>query len=607
MISNFETCPEAMTMAGQSLLSVAAWWVAWVYALSLSLPLLLPAHKMKPPTSPKELFENWAREVVFKQAGLTVSEIDADGLTELVAVATSPAPIADFVPVRVEPWTASPGIDFEVAESGLEIHFERGAVEGKVRVIPGWGPGVRIVAGKEWKPSRSFRLWLQSGRTEVAAGDRAMCTVTISDDADKPINLGSIGVEFARDKMRVPRSALATTAIDVEAEAPVAKPVPIAFELSQTIDGRRRSLGTFARTLPTGERRLSFRLADAFPAEELERLGLNDDGLLGLDETYELQMDPERPLFPGTGVETCELVVENSGPPPSSRLVYFDRNKREVEWLDPEGYVTVEYDGPPLRNRSTHFVTIDGRRLPGEVVIGPRDQRGSLVPLADHDWRGREGRRCGVAGQCGSGCCKGQGGCSGKAVCGEPVPGDYMLIVVNNERLHDPDNRIVEQVRKALADESAKPYGNGAIILNPTDEDTLTPKGGGPDPAKVFQPFDKEGHDVAGQLKRIEEVVARKREAAANPDLRAVVVWPERDLAAESGIRPVQGADLKPMSILLPDARASYARDVERGLLPPGVLPGEVTVRAPGERELEAHLVNVIAEGDADRDAESTP
>jgi len=63
-----------------------------------------------------------------------------------------------------------------------------------------------------------------------------------------------------------------------------------------------------------------------------------------------------------------------------------------------------------------------------------------------------------------------------------------MLIVVNNERLHDPDNRIVEQVRKALADESAKPYGNGAIILNPTDEDTLTPKGGGPDPAKVFQP-----------------------------------------------------------------------------------------------------------------------
>ncbi len=593
-------------MGGQSLLTVAAWWVAWVYALSLSLPLLLPRIEIPPVTDPEPEFRRWAREVVFKERGLRVLETDADGLTKLKAVATSPAPIAGNVKVAVEPLTARPGVDYEISQSGLQIHFDRGAVEGKVRVIPGEGPGVRIVAGEEWQKERTFRLWLQSGENEVAAGDLAMCVVTIEDGA-KPIDLGSIPVGFTQERIGGPRASLPATVIEVEAEAAADKAVPIAFDLSQSIDGQRRSLARFKRTLPAGERRLSFRLADEFSPTQLEKYGLAEDDLPGIDEIYELEMTPDHPLFPVGGKNTCQLVAENTGTPPDARLVYFDRQKREVEWLDPEGYVTVEYEGSPLRNRSTHFVTIDGQRLPGEVVIDPRARRGSLVPLAGVDWADRRGRRCGVASQCGSGCCKGQSGCSGKAVCGEPVPGDYMLIVVNNERLHDPGDGVVDQVRRALADESAKPYGNGAIILNPTDEDTLTPEGGGPDPEKVFQPFGQEGHDVAGQLKRIEEVVARKREAAANPDLRAVVVWPERDLASEAGIRSVDGDNLQPMSFLLPDAAASYARTVERGLVPPGVRPGAVTVRAPRERELEEHLVNVIAESEAADDGQATP
>jgi hypothetical protein len=85
-----------------------------------------------------------------------------------------------------------------------------------------------------------------------------------------------------------------------------------------------------------------------------------------------------------------------------------------------------------------------------------------------------------------------------------------------------------------------------------------------------------------------------------------VVVWPERNLAAGSGVRPVAGADQQPVSFLLPDAAASYARNIERGLMPAGVVGGDVTVRAPKEQELRSHLVNVVAEGRA-ADGESAP
>jgi hypothetical protein len=582
-------------MTGQSLLSVAGWWVAWVYALSLSMPLLLGPVAGDADPEFDALFDRWAREVVFKSPGLTVSQADPAGLAELRAVATSPAPVSGNVRVFVEDMTAKQETDFEVATRGAEIHFDKGAVEGTLRVMPGWGPDVRIVDLKKWKEPRSFRLRLQSGPDAVAAGDLAMCTVTI-DDGPKPSDLDLIPVGFAREAIPVPLADLATMPIEIAAASAVAKPVPITFDVFHTLNGVRRPIGRFERKLATGERRTSFRLADVFTAEQLERAGLTDNGEPGLDETYEIDLMAPPPLFPDSP-RTCRITAQNTNQPPGTKLVYFDAEKREIPYLDPEGFVTIEYDGSPLRNRSTHTVSIDGVPLSDQVVVDPRTRRGRLVSLRGFDWTGRRGRRCGVSTACGSGCCRGQAGGSGRALCGEPVPGEYMLIVVNNERLHDPDDGIVAEVRRALADEAAKPYGNGAIILNPKDEDTLTATGGGPDPKKIFEPFNEEGHDVAGQLRRIEEVVARKREAAAKPDLRAVVVWPERDLAAGAGVRPVAGPDLQPISFLLPDAAASYARDVARGLVPPGVGPGAVTVRGPKERELQAHLVNVIAEG----------
>ena len=589
-------------MAGQSLLTVAGWWVAWVYALSLSLPMLLgPIDNPGPGFN--EVFERWAREVFFKSSGMVVSQTNPAALAALTAVATSPAPVAGNVKVLVEEKTALDGVDFEVADRGAEIHFEKGAVEGNLRLLSGWGPDIRIVSLEQWKEPRSFRLRLQPSPDAVASGDRAMCTVTIDDGPKLPQKPGLIPIGFSFKSMPLLLRNFATTPFEVTAAAAVAEKVPVKFDVYRTRDGVRHWLGKFERILATGDRRTTFRLADVFSPEQLEDFGLTDTGRPGSDETYEIDLMAPPPLFPDARSRTCRIAAENTNRPPDMRTVYLNAEGDEVSYLDPDGgSIVLEYDRP-MTNDSEHLVTINGKRL-GVAMFPTGSRRSGPVSLVSGEGlAGMGGRKCGVATQPGRGCCKGQGGGEGKALCGEPVPGDYMLIVVNNERLHDPNDGIVAEVQRALADEAAKPYGNGAIILNPDDEDSLTPNGGGPDPKKMFQPYNKDGHDVAGQLKRIEEVVARKREAAANPDLRAVVVWPERDLAAGSGVRPVAGADLQPMSFLLPDAAASYARNVERGLVPPGVSPGDVTVRAPKERELQAHLLNVITEGEAAGDA----
>jgi hypothetical protein len=429
----------------------------------------------------------------------------------------------------------------------------------------------------------------------MTPGDRGLCLVTIDDGAE-PLDSGRIKVGFAKQDLAVPLKDLASTPIELTAATAVDKPVPVMFSLHRTLEGERKPLGKFERTFERGTRRMTFRLSDELEPDELERLGMIDTGAPGRDDTYELDLLPSSPLFPD-GSPTCRILATNTNRPPETKLRYLDKDGRQISYLDWNGgSVELEYDRG-MANASDHVLTIDGQQI-GVASFAAGSTRSNPISLAGKGLEKRVGRRCGVTTQPGGGCCKGQGSCSGKVLCGEPVAGDYMLIVVNNERLHDPSDTIVAEVRRALADEKAKPYGNQAIILNPDDEDALTSGEGGPDPKKMFQPFNKEGHDVASQLKRIEEVVARKREAAANPDLRAVVVWPERDLAAKTGVRAVDGADLQPMSFLLPDADASYAGAVGRQLMPPGAGLRDFTVRAPDSRELRAHLVNVIGERD---------
>ena len=79
-------------MNGQSLLSVAGWWVAWVYALSLSLPLLLGKVDSGLSVGFDSLFDSWAREVRFKSQGLTVSGRDIAELDGVEGGGQQPSP-----------------------------------------------------------------------------------------------------------------------------------------------------------------------------------------------------------------------------------------------------------------------------------------------------------------------------------------------------------------------------------------------------------------------------------------------------------------------------------------------------------------------------------
>ncbi|MBM4058386.1 MAG: hypothetical protein FJ275_09150, partial [Planctomycetes bacterium] len=272
-------------MNGHSLLSVAGWWVAWVYAISLSLPMLLGSIRNESHQGFDEVFQRWSREIVFSSTGVTVSEAERDGLATLKAISTNPAPVAGNVRVRVEELTARNGTDFEVAERGAEIHFDKGATEGTLRFLPDWGPDVRVVGAAEWQPPRSFRLRLQSGKDAVSAGDLAMCTVTI-DDGPEPVKSDLTPVRFARKQIVVPRKDVATTDIEFAADSTVAETVPVSFDLYRDVDGSREPLGQFTREITKGGRKTAFRLADVFSPTELEKMGIADDGLPGLDEAY---------------------------------------------------------------------------------------------------------------------------------------------------------------------------------------------------------------------------------------------------------------------------------------------------------------------------------
>lgn len=571
---------------GQSIFSLFGWWVAWVYALSLALPLVLP--KGSGPDDPR--FRDWAAEVRFASNGFSLVESDVNGLLGLKAVLTEPAPIAMDVPVEVRPATAQEGSDYRVAPTGATVLFEKGATEGALRLVQERGPDVAPIDDDVWKGPRSLRLRLLGNAKVVAAGDAGLCTVTIQDDEPAPKDLTPI--RFVQSDVATTERGLAAVMIEAEAEAAVAQRTPVEFQLFRSGSDGRQSLGTFQRVLAPGDRRIALRLEDAMTDEERRRLGVADDDRPGLDEAYELEMLAPPPLYPADS-GACRILASNDDMAPNTRVVYFDEQGREIPYLDPKGSMTVELVGEPLETQSQYDLSIDGRDLPDGVVVPAGRRRGNLVPLGRCGLGACRGRRCGVGVKCRGGCCPGQQGVNQRSLVGAPVPGDALVVLVNNERLHERGDRIVDHVKAALGKESIDLYDDSVVILNRDGEERMTAQSGQPDPAKAFRPFEHAGDDVAGQLKRIEEFVARKRESAAREDLRAVVIWPERDLAAGEGLQPAGGGSA-PISFLLPDADRASTHALRKGLVPNDAAPGSVTVRSPSARELENHLQNVL-------------
>jgi hypothetical protein len=566
--------------------SLFGWWVAWVYALSLALPVVLP--KAGGPANPR--LRDWSAEVRFSSAGFSVVESDVNGLLGLKATLTAPAPIAIEVPVEVRPATAEEGRDYRVSPMGTTVLFEKGSSEGRLRLVRGHGPDVTPIDDESWRGPRSLRLRLLGNSRVFAAGDASSCTVTIEDDEPTPKDLTPL--RFVSSEVATTERKLAGLEIEAEAGAPVSQQTPLEFQLFKTGTAGRQAVTTFQRRLAPGERRVVFRLEDVLDSEEQRRLGVADDARPGADESYELVMRAPAPLYPvDPGV--CRILVADDDEPPQVRPLYFDTAGREIPYLDPAGGMTVELMGEPLETESLYELSVDGREVSESVVVPAGKRRGNVVPLERCGLGACRGRRCSVNLQCRAGGCRGQRGVSERALVDAPVPGDALVVLVNNGRLHERGDRIVEQVRAAIATGTNGLYGDAVQILNREGEDRMTAQGGGPDPDKAYRPFEQAGEDVADQLKRVEEFVARKRESAAREDLRAVVIWPERDLGAGEGLAPVEGG-AAPISFLLPDADPSSTHELRRALVPREAPPGSVTVRAPAASELKEHIENLL-------------
>lgn len=207
----------------------------------------------------------------------------------------------------------------------------------------------------------------------------------------------------------------------------------------------------------------------------------------------------------------------------------------------------------------------------------------------------------------GCGACGGQadGACVASAESqsvpvGSPVPGDFLMLLVNSQRLHEPGAGITEQTMTAI--EGEKAYKDAVLLVDEVGERELKAGGPPPEAANTFRPFREEGDNLAGQAEKIASTVARKRDTAENPDLRAIVIWPERELSSSSDLsalktlaRPENG----PISILCPDADPTVARRIAAELAPTSGGKGRVTVRCPKTPELKHHIRDIIDSGKA--------
>lgn len=185
------------------------------------------------------------------------------------------------------------------------------------------------------------------------------------------------------------------------------------------------------------------------------------------------------------------------------------------------------------------------------------------------------------------------------------MPGDFLLVLVNNQRLHEPGDKVAENVIKAIKDEKA--YKDAAVVVNERDDAALKAGGPPPDPEKAFKPFAKENENIDGQVDRLVETIAEKRTNAANPNLRAVVVWPERELSSASSVEGLSKLVREaggPISILCPDADPEKARRLATALNAEAG-GGEVTVRSPKTAELVEHIQDVIHGGAAGGDGDA--
>ena len=413
------------------------------------------------------------------------------------------------------------------------VQFAKGSRSGCIHTGV-HGPDISILNDDTYTGVRTFRLQLEGTEEVTAATDQGgLCTVTINEDDAKPVDL--IPARFSQDKVEVLEKELADKKFRIETASAVAENANITLRLHRIKDGKRLLLKEFQSQIGTGDRGATFQLSDVMSPKELSDAGIADNLLPGMDKEYEIDAEAPPPLFPASP-RTLSIVAKNDDGVP--RIVFLDNNHR-----DPS----------------------------------------------------HRGFRCQPKG----GCCKGQAGCQGdiRYEDDEAAPGDYLVILVNNERLHEPNDTIVQQVVESLQKNAIRVYQSGVIVLNRDGESILKTPLDRPSPSGAFRPFEDPAEDVAGQMQRVLATIVAKRKDAQRPDLRAVVVWPERDLSGASGLSPVNTGVNEPISFLCVDADAEYAQAIRKAIIPQANVSDSVTVRSPKGSELPEHMENIFQYG----------
>ncbi len=170
-----------------------------------------------------------------------------------------------------------------------------------------------------------------------------------------------------------------------------------------------------------------------------------------------------------------------------------------------------------------------------------------------------------------------------------------MIFLVNNQRLHEPGDVITGQVREAIKDRN--PYKQGVIVINGDGKESLlTEQTDPPSVDRSFEPFSRDEQDLGGQAAKVVETVARKRKSAEKPDIRTLVIWPEREFVSASSLdvfKDLAQDGRGPISFLCPDADPERARELAAAFTPAGA-NSEITVRSPKSSELLEHIDDVL-------------
>ena len=179
---------------------------------------------------------------------------------------------------------------------------------------------------------------------------------------------------------------------------------------------------------------------------------------------------------------------------------------------------------------------------------------------------------------------------------GPPIPGDFMIFLVNNQRLHEPGDLITDRVLEAIKDRN--PYKQGVIVINGDGKESLlTEKTDSPQMDLAFKPFSRDQQDLEGQTAKVVETVARKRKSAARADIRTLVIWPEREFVSASNFdvfKLLANDSHGPISFLCPEADPERARELASAIKPEDGGGAKITVRSPKSEELVEHINDVL-------------